>query len=101
MSYSDAEKILAEFETKLSTRKRTSSPVRKFGMTRELINEITRLTADDKMKPDDKKERLIEYMLNHADEFIDKAKHGISICIFPASKLSSSISSIRICLGAS
>ena len=79
LSYSDAELILAKFETKFFTRKKTLQAVRKFGMTCELTNEITRLTADDKMKPDDKKERLIGYMLNHADEFIDKTKHGYSL----------------------
>lgn len=80
LSYSDAEEILAKFEQKLSDKKTVHAvrKIHKIGMTQGLINEITSLIKDDTICMDDKKEKLIEYMFKHAEEFVDKTNKGYS-----------------------
>ncbi len=76
LSYTDAGNILRDFETRRPQPNKTISQNRQFGMTRELTSEIIRLVEDDTITADDKKERLIVYMLKNESEFVRKTSKG-------------------------
>lgn len=73
ISYKDAEKMLAEFESQRAAHaKNESSHKPTSGMTADMTNEITTLAQDDNIQPDDKKAKLLAYMLEHESEFVYK-----------------------------
>lgn len=74
LSYEESTNILCDFENRRPQPDNTPHN-RNFGMTQELTSEISRLVEDDTITADDKKERLIRYMLTHESEFVRKVNN--------------------------
>lgn len=74
ISYKEAEKMLAEFECRRTDVQTEYKPPHEptSGMTADMTNEITTLAQDDNIPADDKKAKLLTYMLEHEREFVCK-----------------------------